>query len=160
MRSLSFKRPSPALVISCVALFVALSASAVAIRGSNKVTSGDIKPGAVKRSDLAANAVDSRRVANFKLNDEDISRGTFVHFEADVGEVPAHDCVARQITGINATKDHLLLTPNWNTTFTDIVYTVSYVDTQEHAYLNACNITDTALDEGTARFSLLVIDAQ
>lgn len=160
MRSLSFRRPTPSLVISCLALFVALSASAVAIRGSNKVTSDDLKPGAVKRSDLAANAVDSRRVANFKLNDEDIGRGTFVDFEVTVGVVPARTCVPLQLTGINATKDHLLLTPNWNTTFTDIVYTVSYHDTQEYAYLNACNLADTARDEGTARFNLLVIDAQ
>src|SRR3954468_18074924 len=64
MRLSPGRRPSPAFVISCLALFVALSGSAVALQGVNRVKSDDIAPTAVRRSDLAANAIGGVNVEN------------------------------------------------------------------------------------------------
>jgi hypothetical protein len=47
-------RPSPGLVVAIVALVSALAGSAIALPGQNKVNSGDIKNGQVKRNDQAA----------------------------------------------------------------------------------------------------------
>jgi hypothetical protein len=53
--------PSPALVVSVVALVVALTGVAVALPGRNSVQSNDIKPKNVKRSDIARKSVDPFR---------------------------------------------------------------------------------------------------
>ena len=78
MTQVSRWRPSPATAISCLALFVALSGSAVALQGRNTVASNDIKPGAVKRSDIALNALNSPRVANGTLRQIDFAPGTLL----------------------------------------------------------------------------------
>jgi hypothetical protein len=67
MEFLSGRRPSPSLVVSCIALFVALSGSAIALQGQNRVRSDDIARNAVKRNDIAANAVNGAKVANGSL---------------------------------------------------------------------------------------------
>jgi hypothetical protein len=66
-------RPSPALVLSCVSLFVALSGSAVALSGHDTVRSDDIKDGQVKRPDLRASAVGSPQVADDSLGAADLA---------------------------------------------------------------------------------------
>ena len=53
--------PSPGLVVSVVALVVALTGVAVALPGRNSVQSNDIKPKNVKRSDIARKSVDPFR---------------------------------------------------------------------------------------------------
>jgi hypothetical protein len=78
MEKLMLRRPSPALVVSCIALFVALSGSAIALQGQNGVRSDDIAPGAVKRGDVAANAINSAKVANGALRRADFAPGTLV----------------------------------------------------------------------------------
>lgn len=50
-------------VVAYVALFFALSGSAVALQGHNSVFSDDIKNGEVKRGDIAINAINSGRLA-------------------------------------------------------------------------------------------------
>ena len=50
-------RPSPAMVIGFIALFAALSGTASALRGTNLVTSNDIRTGAVKKSDVGRDSV-------------------------------------------------------------------------------------------------------
>lgn len=56
-------RPSPALVIACIALFMAMTGSALAI-GKNTVRSPQIVNGAVKTVDLGRNAVRGGKIAN------------------------------------------------------------------------------------------------
>src|SRR4051794_21915688 len=73
MRLFPSRRPSAAFVISCLALFVALSGSAVALQGVNRIKSDDIAPAAVKRSDLAPNAIGGINVENASLTGEDAS---------------------------------------------------------------------------------------
>jgi hypothetical protein len=57
-------RPSPALVISCVALFVALTGSALAVGvGKNTVRSPQIVDGTIRTVDLRDNAVAAGKIA-------------------------------------------------------------------------------------------------
>ncbi|MEX2032718.1 MAG: hypothetical protein WEA81_07610 [Dehalococcoidia bacterium] len=70
-------RPSPALAISCLALFVALggtSFAAVALT-KNSVRSQHIKNGQVKRVDLGTNAVTSAKVLDASLLAQDFAQG-------------------------------------------------------------------------------------
>ena len=73
-RGASF-RVTPSFVISCVALFVALSGTAVALQGKNTVDSGDIKPSAVKPSELATQAVTASKVDVGAISSTDIADG-------------------------------------------------------------------------------------
>ena len=57
-------RPSPALVIACVALFVALTGSAIAAGvGKNTVRSPQIVNGTIRTVDLRDNAVAAGKIA-------------------------------------------------------------------------------------------------
>jgi hypothetical protein len=56
-RILKWRRPSPALVISTIALFVAIGGVAGALPGKNSVDSGDIKNNQVRSKDLKDNNV-------------------------------------------------------------------------------------------------------
>ena len=62
-------RPSPAMVVAMLALFVALAGTSYAAikLPANSVGTKTIKNGAIHRVDLAANAVDSARVADHTL---------------------------------------------------------------------------------------------
>jgi hypothetical protein len=85
-------RPSPAMVVAFVALFVALAGTAFSagskVPGKNGVKSSDIAPKAVKTSDLgteavtgekvAANAVTGDKVSPDSLTGGDISYGSHV----------------------------------------------------------------------------------
>ena len=66
-------RPSPALVIACVALFAALSGSAIAAGlAKNSVRSPQIVDGTVRTIDLRDNAVNSAKVADQTLTANDL----------------------------------------------------------------------------------------
>src|SRR5436190_3761945 len=85
-------RPSPAMVVAFVALFVALAGTAWSVGsrvpGKNGVKSSDIAPKAVKTSDLgdasvtgrklSANAVTGKKVAADALTGADINYGSYV----------------------------------------------------------------------------------
>jgi hypothetical protein len=60
-------RPSPSLVISCIALFVAMSGTAVALKGHNTVDSGDLKPNSVKNADIAPDAVGADNIGRHTI---------------------------------------------------------------------------------------------
>jgi hypothetical protein len=149
-------------VISSLCLFLLLSGgTAVALSGTDTVQSDDLGPGAqVKAVDLAANSVSSLKVANGSLNDEDVGQGTFVNFAATIGQVVTHVCKLDLITGINATGDHLLLTPSASDANPYLEYTIEYSLSQESATLKTCNYSDTTQNDGTTHFNLLVFDAQ
>ena len=78
MRYLRAWRPTPSFVVSCLALFVALSGTAVALQGSNAVKSDDIAKGAVHTADVAKNAINSAKVANGSLKNADFAPGTLL----------------------------------------------------------------------------------
>ena len=65
MKYLMRARPSPAMVVALIALFIALGGTAVALSGKNTVQSDDIGPGAqVKAADIANDAVGGATVAS------------------------------------------------------------------------------------------------
>jgi hypothetical protein len=74
MKGIRKNRPSPAMVVALLSLFVALSGTAWAASSlpANSVTSGNIVNGQVKSADLRANAVNSAKVANGSLTGADI----------------------------------------------------------------------------------------
>ncbi|HEV7770085.1 MAG TPA: hypothetical protein VGO66_05420 [Solirubrobacterales bacterium] len=65
-------RISPALVVSCVALFLALAGTAFAAVGKNTVRSAHIVDGTVRTIDLRDNAVNSAKVADESLTAADL----------------------------------------------------------------------------------------
>ncbi len=70
MRKLRFNRPSPAMVVAVLALFVALGGTAAAVKiGSNK-----IKRGAVKRSKIHNTAVNAAKLANGAVDKDKLAK--------------------------------------------------------------------------------------
>ena len=83
MRRILDARPSLSLVISIVALVVALSGVAVALPGKNTVNSGDVVNNSLKSTDLKnGGGVKGVDVANNSLSGADIK-------EASLGSVPS-----------------------------------------------------------------------
>jgi hypothetical protein len=73
-------RPSAAMVVACIALFVALGGGAYALSGSNTVQSDDLGPGAqVKAADVADDAVNGAAVKNGSLAITDLSANSRPH---------------------------------------------------------------------------------
>jgi hypothetical protein len=99
-------------------------------------------------------------VRNGTLNDEDIAKGTFVDFPAVVGSVNAHSCIEKQITGVGAQGDHVLLTPSWQDSSADLTHAAEYRAAIEAVELHVCNPTDTVVDDGTSHLNMLGIEAQ
>jgi hypothetical protein len=85
MSGRGWRAPSAPMVISCIALFVALSGSAVALQGKNTVDSGDIKPSAVKTADVADQAITSTKVDANAISSSDIEDGTVLG--RDIGPI-------------------------------------------------------------------------
>jgi hypothetical protein len=71
MTSKSKFRPSPALVIGCMALFLAMTGSALAV-GKNTIRSAQIVDATVRTIDLRDNAVRSAKVADASLTVDDL----------------------------------------------------------------------------------------
>jgi len=107
------KRISPALVISCVALFVALTGSAIAagVLGPNTVRSpqivngsvrnadlhdgligaSKISPGAVTETAIADNAVGTTKVADGSLGEADLGPNSVGSSELQAGSIRASE---------------------------------------------------------------------
>lgn len=67
-------RPSPALVISCIALFLALTGSALAVGlAKNSVRSAQIVDGSVRTLDLRDNSVNALKIAPDAVGSEEIA---------------------------------------------------------------------------------------
>ncbi len=98
------KLPSPALVLSIVALVAAISGVAAALPGKNSVDSGDIKNNSVKTGDvknenLTGTDVKKGTIAGSDVKDNSIT-GTDVN-ESTLGPVPSlqgHDAILAKLT--------------------------------------------------------------
>lgn len=79
MRKLWRRRPSPAMVVACIALLVALGGTSIAAVNQlvprNSVGSAQLQFGAVTRPKLRDNAVNSAKVANRSLLRADFAPG-------------------------------------------------------------------------------------
>ena len=88
--------PSPATMIACLALFFAIGGSAIALQGRNTVDSGDIKPKAVKTSDIANNAVTTKKIKNNHVRAADIQNNAVGTGEIRNGQVAAGDLALQE----------------------------------------------------------------
>lgn len=82
-------RPSPALVISCLALFVALSGSALAL-SKGEVKSKHIAKGAVKTVQIAQSAVKSGHVADGAITEAKLAEGILGRPGRPIGPAGGH----------------------------------------------------------------------
>ena len=120
----------------------------------------DVVDGSLTGDDIKDEFLTGLDINNGSLNDEDVGQATFVDFLATIGPVAAQGCAYLPITGINATGDHLLLTPSSVDAAAGFIYSVQYRQAQESAFLVACNNNSVVVDDGTTHFNLLVFDAQ
>lgn len=75
MLSPTHRRPSPALLVSVLALVAALAGTASALPGKNTVSRNDIKKNAVGGKQIAKDAVKSSDLADGKVKGKDLATG-------------------------------------------------------------------------------------
>jgi hypothetical protein len=128
---------------------------------ADTIGSADVIDNSLLSADLKNNqAVRSADVADGTLNDDDIAQGTFVNFTGSIGTVPAQSCAERDVFGVNAQGDHLILTPDYNTENPHLVYSAESHDFDGNMTIQVCNPTTDAINDGSTKFNLLVINAQ
>jgi hypothetical protein len=97
MTSKSKFRPSPALVISCVALFLALAGSAFAV-GKNTVRSAQIVDGTIRTVDLRDNAVAAGKIAPDAVDSTEIAENGIDSSDVAPETLTAADLGAASVT--------------------------------------------------------------
>jgi hypothetical protein len=90
------RRPSPALVISCLALFLAITGSAFAV-GKNTVRSAQIVDGTVRTIDLRDNAVNAAKIAPDAVGAEEIAENAVASPEVAADSLTAGDLGANSV---------------------------------------------------------------
>jgi hypothetical protein len=91
-------RPSPALVISCIALFVALTGSALAVGiGKNTVRSPQIVDGTVRATDLRDNAVAAGKIAPDAVDTTEIAENGVESSDVAPDSLTANDLGAASV---------------------------------------------------------------
>jgi trimeric autotransporter adhesin len=92
-------RPSPALVISCLALFLALTGSALAVGiAKNSVRSAQIVDGSVRTVDLRDNAVNAEKIAPDSVGSEEIAENAVASPEVSPDSLTNQDLGAASVT--------------------------------------------------------------
>jgi hypothetical protein len=93
-------RLSPALVISCLALFMALAGSAFAagVVGKNTVRSPQIVDGTVRTVDLRDNAVTAPKIAPDAVGSEEIAENAVASPEVAPDSLTSGDLAANSVT--------------------------------------------------------------
>jgi len=91
-------RPSPALAIACLALFMALTGSAFAVGiAKNSVRSAQIVDGTVRTIDLRDNAVNSPKIAPDAVGSEEIAENAVASPEVAQDALTAGDLGAASV---------------------------------------------------------------
>jgi hypothetical protein len=92
-------RPSPALVIACIALFVALTGSALAVGvGKNTVRSPQIVDGTIRTIDLRDNSVAAGKVAPDAIDTTEIAENGVESSDVAPESLTAADLGAASVT--------------------------------------------------------------
>lgn len=92
-------RPSPALAIGCLALFLALTGSAFAVGiAKNSVRSAQIVDGSVRTVDLRDNAVSAPKLAPNSVTSEEIAENAVESPEVAQDALTAEDLGAASVT--------------------------------------------------------------
>ena len=93
MPSLTRHRPSPALVIACAALLIALTGTSIAAVEAtvpkNSVGSAQLKNNAVTAAKIASNAVTGAKIASNAVTSAKVQNGTLVAADLQSGVLPA-----------------------------------------------------------------------
>jgi hypothetical protein len=170
MKKPSF-RPSPAMIVACVALFVALGGTATAVTYvvssnsqigpgtvsghnppsgkhgniiSGSVNGTDLAPNSVGSSEIAANAVGASKVANESLTLSDIA-GTASNGSISLSGIPNGRCT--QVTlnvGGAQVGDSPIVTTRAAIQNGMVLYP-NRVASAGHVEVNACNFTGTSM---------------
>jgi hypothetical protein len=92
-------RPSPAMIVACLALLLALTGSAIAAGiAKNSVRSAQIVDGTVRTVDLRDNAVDSAKIAPDAVGSEEIAENAVSSPEVAPDSLTAGDLGANSVT--------------------------------------------------------------
>lgn len=92
-------RPSPAMIIACVALFVAFTGSAIAVGvGKNSVRSPQIVDGTVRTVDVRDNAVNAAKVAKDAIGTDEIAENAVASPEVAQDSLTNQDLGAASVT--------------------------------------------------------------
>ncbi|HSS33164.1 MAG TPA: hypothetical protein VLL27_07775 [Solirubrobacterales bacterium] len=92
-------RPSPAMIISCVALFLALTGSALAVGISkNSVRSAQIVDGTVRSIDLRDNSVSAPKIAPDAVGNEELAENSVDSPQVVENSLTASDLGAASVT--------------------------------------------------------------
>lgn len=102
------RRPSPALVISILALFIALGGTATALRGKNTVRSDDIAKGQVKSSDIRSDAVLGRHIRNGEVAGADVNDASITGADLKDASITGADVGADALTGKEVQESSLI----------------------------------------------------
>lgn len=98
-RNIRSIRISPALVISCVALFLALGGSALAVGiAKNSVRSAQIVDGSVRSIDLRDNAVNAPKIAPDAVGSEEIAENAVASPEVAPDALTSQDLGAASVS--------------------------------------------------------------
>lgn len=98
-RKINSFRPSPALVIACLALFMALTGSAFAVGiAKNSVRSAQIADGTVRSIDLRDNAVNAPKIAPDAVGSEEIAENAVESPEVAQDALTAADLGQASVT--------------------------------------------------------------
>jgi len=93
MRRIIRHRPSPAMVIACTALLIALTGTSIAaVEASvpkNSVGSAQLKNNAVTAAKIASNAVTSAKIASNAVTSAKVANGTLTSSDFASGVLPA-----------------------------------------------------------------------
>ena len=108
MRKLIRRRPSPAMVVALLALFVAMgTGAAVALPGMNTVNSGDIINGQVKPKDVKDDSLESLDIRDGTIEAIDVAFGTLRGDEILDGTVGGTDIGDDSLSGADINESTL-----------------------------------------------------
>ncbi len=137
--------------------------------GDAEIKSADVKDESLTTFDvstfLGADVVDSSLtgadIRNGSLTATDIRKpgGLPTSFGVTIGTVSARSCKYFNLSGYDGLSDRqdtLLLTPSYEDSATNLVYTAEAGARYPH--IKICNPTDSAIDDGATSFSFLAID--
>jgi hypothetical protein len=103
------RRPSPAMVVSLIALFVAMSGSAIALQGKNTVDTGDVKKNTLKSNDVKDNNLRGKDVKDGKLTGDDVEDGSLAGADVQDNSLEAADLAPNSVDSLeiadNAVND-------------------------------------------------------
>jgi acyl carrier protein len=101
-------RPSPALLIACLALFMTLGGTALAVGvAKNSIRSAQIVDGTVRTTDLRDNSVNAPKIAADAVGNEEIAENAVASPEVAPDSLTAQDLGAASVTSTEVADNSL-----------------------------------------------------